>query len=168
MAEFLYSRGIVKGYWNGQRMWLHKQTSSYLIPFIDSILKLIGLSNMKFAVTAKVSDDDVSQRYEKEIMEFGVSSPMFTVLGTLGMLNLFCFGIGMCKPITGAATMEMYIKMAFQIWPCVAHVFINLPLYEAMFLREAKGKMPSSVTLKSVALAGFIVCGYASIVNFES
>ncbi|GAB4858553.1 hypothetical protein Ancab_010028 [Ancistrocladus abbreviatus] len=97
---------------------------------------------MKFAVTAKVSDDDVSQRYEKEIMEFGVSSPMFTVLGTLGLLNLFCFGIEMCKLTAGAATMEMYINMAFQIWLCVAFVLINLPLHEAMFLREDKGKMP--------------------------
>ncbi|GAB4858138.1 glycosyltransferase 2 [Ancistrocladus abbreviatus] len=93
LAEFLYSKGTVKGYWKGQRMWLYKQTSSYLIAFIDTVLTLIRLSNMKFAVTAKVSDDDVSQRYEIEIMESGVSSPMFTVLGTLGMLNLFGFGI---------------------------------------------------------------------------
>ncbi|GAB4858557.1 glycosyltransferase 2 [Ancistrocladus abbreviatus] len=81
-------------------------------------------------------------------MEFGVSSPMFTVLGTLGLLNLFCFGVEMCKLMTGAARMEMYINMAFQIWLCVAFVIINLPLYEGMLLGEDKGKMPSYVTLK--------------------
>ncbi|GAB4826148.1 glycosyltransferase 2 [Ancistrocladus abbreviatus] len=163
LAEFLYSNGTVKGYWNGQRIWLYKQTSSYLIAFIDTILKLIGLSNMTFAVTAKVSDDDVSKRYEKEIMEFGVSSPMFTILGTLGLLNLFCFGVAMYQLMTGAAAPEMYSTMALQIWLCAVLILINLPLYEAMFLREDKGKMPSSVTLKSVALASLIVFAFFSL-----
>ncbi|GMH29597.1 hypothetical protein Nepgr_031440 [Nepenthes gracilis] len=157
LSEFLYCKGTAKGYWNGQRIWLYKQTSSYLFAFVDTILNLVGLSNMKFAVTAKVSEDDVSKRYEKEIMEFGVSSPIFTVLTTLALLNLLCLAVGAYKVAVEGWWTAVLETMALQIWLCGAFVLINLPLYEAVFSRKDKGRMPSSVAVKSAAIVGLIV-----------
>ncbi|WZZ64772.1 hypothetical protein YC2023_076142 [Brassica napus] len=58
------------------------------VRFMDTIMKKLGVSESAFAITAKVAEEEAA---EKEVMEFGVESPMFLLLGTLGMLYLFCF-----------------------------------------------------------------------------
>ncbi|KAI4306230.1 hypothetical protein L6164_029522 [Bauhinia variegata] len=151
MYEFLWSGGTIKGWWNDQRIWLYKKSSSYLFAVIDTTLKQIGLSDLSFTITSKVVEEDVSQRFEKEVMEFGDSSPMVTLLATLAMLNLFCF-LGVLKDtiLSGLAVID---TMIFQVLLCGCFVLINLPLYEGLFLRKDKGRVPSSVAVKSIALA---------------
>ncbi|KAH0920547.1 hypothetical protein HID58_020565 [Brassica napus] len=82
-------------------------------------------------------------------MELGVESPMFLLLGTLGMLYLFCFA--------AAAIMVMTCRdggdLGLQFGITGLLVVLNLPLHEGMLLRKDKGKMPLSVTVKSVVLA---------------
>ncbi|GMH25489.1 hypothetical protein Nepgr_027332 [Nepenthes gracilis] len=140
-VEYLRCQGTFRGWWNEQRAWLYKRNSSYLFAFLAIVLKLLGLSDQAFVVTAKAADKDVSERYESEIMEFGHSSPMITLLATLALLNLLCF----------ATTMGLQIVL------CAVLVLINFPLYEAMFFRKDKGKMPMDVTMKSVVYA-FVGC----------
>lgn len=122
---------------------------------IDTILKLLGFSDSAFIISGKVSDQDVSQRYEKEIMEFGISSPMLTILSTLALLNLFCL-VGVVKEaFLGEGIMRVYETVTLQSVLCGLLVLINLPLYEALFLRKDKGKIPSSLAVKSIAFALF-------------
>lgn len=52
-----------------------------------------------FILTTKVTNMDVSQRYVKEVMEFGSQSWMFTILATLEMINLFSFIWGLMMAV---------------------------------------------------------------------
>lgn len=162
LAEFLWSGGTLLGWWNDQRIWLFKRTTSYLFAFMDTILRLLGFSETSFILTAKVADEDVSQRYEGEMMEFGGSSPMFTILATLAMLNLFCV-VGVVKKV--GLDMEVYKTMALQILLAVVLLLINGPLYQGLFLRKDNGKMPWSLTVKSVLLA-LVACACSTYFPF--
>ncbi|GAB2226781.1 hypothetical protein Drorol1_Dr00008572, partial [Drosera rotundifolia] len=161
IKEYLCCEGTLLGWWNEQRIWLYKRTSGYILSTIDNILKLLGLSEMTFAVTAKTVDKDVAKRQEKEIIEFGISSPMFIMLATFALLNMFTLAGTVWRVlITGG--WNVVEKSALQIWLCVALVLINLPLYEAMFIRKDTGKMPAAVTIKSMVLA-FLICTCFSV-----
>ncbi|KAG6639182.1 cellulose synthase-like protein E6 [Carya illinoinensis] len=159
LGEFVWCGGTFQGWWNDQRMWLFKRTSSYFFGFFDSILKLLGHTKSAFAITAKVAEDDVLQRYEQEVMEFGTSSPMFTILATLALLNAFCFIGGLKRLIMD---MKTWVSDPFslQILLCALLILINLPVYQGLFLRKDSGRMPSSVTTQAVMFA-LLACALA-------
>ncbi|CAA7015426.1 unnamed protein product [Microthlaspi erraticum] len=152
LAEFLWCGGTFRGWWNEQRMWLYRRTSSFLFGFIDTILKKLGVSESAFVITAKVAEEEAAERYEREVMEFGVESPMFVLLGTLGTLNLLCFAAAVMRLVTFRDGGE-FQRMSLQFVIAGLLVVINWPLYEGMVIRKDKGKMPMSVTVKSVVLA---------------
>ncbi|RZC65899.1 hypothetical protein C5167_009599 [Papaver somniferum] len=90
LAKFLLLGRTLQGWWNEQRIWMFKRTTSYLFAIIDSISKLLGLSKSAFVITSKVVEEDVSDTYEKEIMDFGTSSRIFTtIIATLALIKLF-------------------------------------------------------------------------------
>ncbi|XP_027170369.1 cellulose synthase-like protein E1 isoform X2 [Coffea eugenioides] len=149
-VEFLLSGGTFLGWWNEQRMWLYKRTSSYLLAFVDTILKLLGFSDLKFVISSKVSDEDASKRYGEEILEFGTTSPMFIIISTLALLNLFCLTGILMKLKANLSLSFLWETMALQILLCGAFIVINLPLFDALFFRKDNGRMPSSVTSKSM------------------
>ncbi|GMH25486.1 hypothetical protein Nepgr_027329 [Nepenthes gracilis] len=162
LAEYLWSQGTVRGWWNEQRVWLYKRNSSYLFASLAAILRLLGLSDLKFVVTDKVADENASERYEMEVMEFGESSPMFTPLAALALMNLLCFAAVLNRAaMDGGGIMMIVETMGLQILLCVALVLINLPLYEAMFFRKDDGKMPRDVTMKSVVYASLVCSGFS-------
>ena len=152
LGEFVLYGGTFQGWLNDQRMWMFKRTTSYLFGFFDNILKLLGFTKSTFVITAKVADDDVSQRYEQEVMEFGTSSRMFTILATLALLNVFCFVGGMKRVITDGGLL-VWEQFTLQILLCGLLVFINLPVYQGLFLRKDNGSMPTSVTYRSIMFA---------------
>ncbi|EXB36044.1 Cellulose synthase-like protein E1 [Morus notabilis] len=155
LAEFLWSGGSVLGWWNHQRMWFYERASSYLFAFIDTILNKLGLSNSAFIITAKAANEDVSERYEKEIMEFGTSSPMFTILAALALLNLYCFSGAVTEAVMAESVARLCETLFMQILLSGLLVLINLPLYQGLFLRKDKGKMPTSLALRSAAFSLF-------------
>ncbi|XP_041025126.1 cellulose synthase-like protein E6 isoform X2 [Juglans microcarpa x Juglans regia] len=160
LGEFLWFGGTVQGWWNDQRMWLFRRISSYIFGFLDYILKLVGFSKSAFVVTEKVADDDVSERYEQELMEFGASSPMFTIIATLALVNVFCLVGGMKKVIRMDVQSLVSEPFTLQILLCALLVLINLPVYQGLFLRKDKGRMPTSVTQQSVMFA-LLACALA-------
>ncbi|KAL4340603.1 hypothetical protein GQ457_08G005710 [Hibiscus cannabinus] len=114
---------------------------------------LLGYSKSAFVVTPKVADRDVSSRYEQELMEFDDSSPMFDVLASLAMLNLFgIFGV-VKKLASDVDHRELSDRFGLQILLSLLLVALNWPVYKAMFYRKDKGRMPASVTYKSIIYA---------------
>ena len=149
LGEKLVWGGTYQEWVNAQRMWLYKRTTSFLFSFLNNFLRQLGFSESAFTVTEKVVDDDVSKRYEQEIMEFGVDSPMFTILATFTLINAFGFISGLKKLVLSEQSLILN-PLALQTIYCGMMVFINLPILQAMFLRKDKGRMPSSVTYRSI------------------
>ncbi|CAL5063861.1 unnamed protein product [Urochloa decumbens] len=151
--EALLYGDTLRGWWNGQRMWMIRRITSYLYGVIDTIRKMLGLSKMSFVVSPKVSDEDESKRYEQEIMEFGTSSPDYVIIATIALLNLVCLVGGFCRIFTSGRNMPLN-GFFLQVVLCGLLVIINIPIYEAMFLRKDRGRIPVSVTLTSI---GFVM-----------
>ncbi|KAJ9568013.1 hypothetical protein OSB04_003979 [Centaurea solstitialis] len=152
--EFLGSGGTTRGWWNDRRIWLYKRTSSYLFALLDTILG----SDLSFVISSKVTENDLCERYEKEIMEFGGSSPLLTMVTTVSMVNLVCF-LGFVTKLVSIDTGTLrayYETMIVHMVICVSFVVLNVPLYLALFVRRDKGKIPSFVTVRSVSLSLFI------------
>ncbi|KAG6695614.1 hypothetical protein I3843_09G107000 [Carya illinoinensis] len=160
LGEFIWLGGTVQGWWNEQRMWLFRRISSFIFGFLDYILKLVGFSKSAFVVTQKVADDDVSERYEQELMEFGASSPMFTIIATLALLNAFCLVVGMKRVIMMDVETLVSEPFTLQILLCALLVLINLPVYQGLYLRKDRGRMPTSVTQRSFMFA-LLACALA-------
>ncbi|XP_038689760.1 cellulose synthase-like protein E6 [Tripterygium wilfordii] len=159
LREFIWCGGTFLGWWNDQRMWVFKRTTSYLFGLLDNILKLMGISNSGFVVTAKVADEEVSLRYEQEMIEFGYPSPMFNILATLSLLNMFSFIWGIRMVIKDFKS-EILDLFALQILLCGLLVSINLPMYKGLFFRKDSGRMPTSITYQSIAFA-LLTCSMA-------
>uniref|UniRef100_A0A0E0M2H7 Cellulose synthase-like protein E6 n=1 Tax=Oryza punctata TaxID=4537 RepID=A0A0E0M2H7_ORYPU len=153
LHEALLSGDTLKGWWNGQRMWMVKRITSYLYAFIDTIRKLLGMSKMSFEVTAKVSDHDEAKRHEQEILEFGSSSPEYVIIATVALLNFVCLVGGLSQIMAGVWNMPWNVFLPQAIL-CGMIVVINMPIYEAIFLRKDKGRIPTTVTLASI---GFVM-----------
>nr|AFZ78595.1 cellulose synthase-like protein [Populus tomentosa] len=159
LVEFVWSGGTIQGWWNGLRIWVFKRTTSHLFGFFDAIRKLLGFSTSTFVITAKVAEEDVSERYEKEKMEFGVSSPMLNILATLALLNMFSF-VGGIKMLIMDVESKVLDLLALQIILCGLLVLINLPIYQGLFFRKDSGRMPNSVTYKSI-IVSLLACSIA-------
>lgn len=153
LAEFLTCGGTLQGWWNEQRIWLFRRTTSFFFAFLDTMVSQLGFAELGFVVTAKVSDEEVYQRYLQETMEFGSPSPMFVVLSTIAMINLLGLVWGLKNMIVDAQIIKVLEQLGLQIVLCGVIVLINLPVYQGLFFRRDKGKMPSSVMYKSVMLA---------------
>ncbi|RWV95250.1 hypothetical protein GW17_00042139 [Ensete ventricosum] len=158
LVESLACGDTLIGWWNIQRLWLLKRTTSYLYGTVDAILKVMGFSKVAFAITGKVADADASKRYEQEIMEFGSSSssPMFVVIATTALLNLLCLVVGLQR-LVADWDFGGLDKFLIQILLCGVVVALNLPIYEALFLRKDKGRMAPAVAYISL---GFTAVAY--------
>ncbi|XAR56805.1 Cellulose synthase (UDP-forming) [Bertholletia excelsa] len=155
VAEALASGDTLKAWWNSQRMVLIRRTTSYLFAFVDTVTRQLGFSETTFAVTSKVSDDDVSARYGREVMEFSDLCNVFSVIVvTLAILNLFALVNVAAKMAWGVeVALGAFRNLAVQIFLSWVLFTLYLPVYEAMVVRKDKGRLPSSVVFRAAVVA---------------
>ncbi|KAE8704293.1 hypothetical protein F3Y22_tig00110458pilonHSYRG00448 [Hibiscus syriacus] len=101
IAEALLHGSTFKAWWNSQRMWMIRGTTSFFFGFIDCIVRQLGLSQTTFRITAKVVTDDALTRYQQEMMDFRGTSIMFAVISTLAMVNVLGLVGGAAKVFCG-------------------------------------------------------------------
>ncbi|XVF03622.1 hypothetical protein REPUB_Repub05bG0008900 [Reevesia pubescens] len=152
IAEALICGSTLKAWWNLQRILMIRRTTSFFFAFIDCIVRQLGLSKTTFTITAKVVTEDVSKRYQQEVMDFGSTSIMFTVITTLAMLNLLSL-VGVVKMIFWGLEYKDLEKLVSQIVLCGLMVIVNAPVYEALLFRKDRGSIPASVMFKSMVVA---------------
>nr|POF22859.1 cellulose synthase-like protein e6 [Quercus suber] len=151
ITEALSCGNTLKTWWNGQRIWLIRRTTSYFFGFIDTISRQLGLSETTFAITTKVVIEDVLKRYEEEVIEFGSSTIMVTIIAVLALLHIFSL-IGGIKKIFLDLVFIKLDQLILQVILSLLLVMINIPVYQALFIRNDEGRIPSSVLFKSVVL----------------
>ncbi|KAI4991907.1 hypothetical protein ZWY2020_040293 [Hordeum vulgare] len=149
LMEPLQCGDTVVEWWNAQRMWLKRRTTSYLLAAIDTIGGMLGISESGFELTVKVDESQAMERYKKGKMEFGPISGMFVIITTISLFNLACLVLGLGRVLLreGAAGLG---PLFLQAVLCVAIVVINAPVYEALFIRRDSGSLPYFVTLVSL------------------
>nr|XP_023881406.1 cellulose synthase-like protein E6 [Quercus suber]POF22860.1 cellulose synthase-like protein e6 [Quercus suber] len=152
IAEALSCGDTLKAWWNWQRMWVIRRTTAHFFAFINTIVRQLGLSETTFAITEKVITEDVSKRYEQEIIEFGSSTITFTIIATLAMLNFFS-SIVAIKKIVLDLEFKVLDQLILHLSLNLLLVMLNIPVYQALFIRNDKGCIPSSILFKSMVLA---------------
>ncbi|KAJ4980278.1 hypothetical protein NE237_031115 [Protea cynaroides] len=153
LVEALRCKNTLEEWWNLQRMLLIRRTTSFVFGFVDTIVRQLGFSQTAFVITTKVVDDEASKRYKQGILEFGASSPMFTILATIALFNLFALVGGVIKMMVMGMGVLVVEQFSSQIIIAGLVVAINIPVYEAMFIRKDKGRMPTSTTITSLVFA---------------
>ncbi|RZR87417.1 hypothetical protein BHM03_00014815 [Ensete ventricosum] len=154
LVEFLADGATFRRWWSDQRMWMTRGVTSFLFGTIQFGLNHIGISAPGFNVTSKVTEAEQIERYERGVVDLGVKSPFFVALGTVAVVNLSSLVVGIAR----VATTEGFLDEQFAQLFLSGFVAANCwPIYEAMFLRSDGGRMPRSVTLISLTVAGLLL-----------
>ncbi|XP_011022475.1 PREDICTED: cellulose synthase-like protein G3 [Populus euphratica] len=148
--DFVLAGGSVQRWWNDQRFWHIRGVTCYLFGSIEFFLKFLGISASGFTVTSKAVDAEQSKRYEQGIFEFGVHSPMFVSLTLAAIINLISFSQGLVEVFRGNNLEGLFVQMFISGFAVVN----SWPIYEAIALRNDKGKMPIKTTIMATLLAG--------------
>lgn len=130
-------------------MWMIRGVSCFLFALMEFTLQLVGIPGVGFSVTTKVVDEDQKKRYEKGMFEFGAPSPLFVTIGAFSLINLIAFVVGLVISVRVGSFSGMLLQILM-----AGFVVVNAwPVYEAIVLRNDKGRMPTKITVLSSLIA---------------
>nr|XP_043606225.1 cellulose synthase-like protein G3 [Erigeron canadensis] len=147
--EYRMMGGTTRGWFNNQRAWIVRSLSSHTFGMTEYALTKLQISSSTFNVTSKVVDKEANTRYEQGMMEFGVESPLFYPISIAAMLNLVAFAYGIMQSLTYGGLESLFVQLFLSGFG----VINGWPIYQAMFIRTDRGKMPLKITLRSIAIA---------------
>ncbi|KAJ6347278.1 hypothetical protein OIU76_003880 [Salix suchowensis] len=148
--DFILAGGSVQRWWSDQRFWIIRGLSSYVFGSVEFFLKFLGISAFGFNVTSKVVDDEQSRRYGQGIFEFGADTPMFVTLTVAAIINLSSLALGLAEVFRGNSLDGLFVQMFISGFAVVN----SWPIYEAIALRNDKGKMRLKTSIIATLLAG--------------
>ncbi|KAL5989416.1 hypothetical protein ACLOJK_010307 [Asimina triloba] len=161
VIDFLRAGGTIQRWWNDQRMWMIRGVTSYPFGLIDFSLQQVGLPSSGFTVTSKTIDTEQDKRYKQGMYEFGVASPMFVPLASAAVINLMAFAAGMTRAVMRRNWEQMFVQLFLS-----GFVTINsLPIFGAMIWRRDRGRMPTKITVISVAVVWCLYMIASSTLN---
>lgn len=158
LADFVLAghNSTLRRWWNDQRMYLIRGMTCYVFGTIEYTLKSLGIAAHGFNLTSKVLDDEQSKKYEQGVFEFGAVSPMFMVLGAAAIINLVSLVQGLIMTVVRRSVGGDAEGLVLQILLAGFGVVNGWPIYEAMFIRSDKGRMPTKVMLVSAFVASLL------------
>ncbi|KAI4302910.1 hypothetical protein MLD38_038603 [Melastoma candidum] len=166
LSDFILSGhgATVRQWWNDQRMWSVRGLTCFLFGMVEFACKSLGISTQGFNITSKTQDEEQSKRYDQGIFDFGAVSPMFVTLGMVAVVNLISLAQGLGHYAAaalgkGSSTgdhAEAAEGLVLQILLAGFVVANCWPIYDAMFLRSDKGRLPVKVTAVSLVLASVL------------
>ncbi|KAF8033397.1 hypothetical protein BT93_D2107 [Corymbia citriodora subsp. variegata] len=158
LADFVLAghNGTLRRWWNDQRMYLIRGLTCFAFGTIEYALKSLGVTAHAFNVTSKVLDDEQSKMYEQGVFEFGAMSPMFVLLALAAIINLASLVQGLMVAVVRMSGGGDTEGLVLQILLAGFGVVNGWPIYEAMFIRSDKGRMPTKVTLVSAFAASLL------------
>ena len=160
--DFVVDGGTIQSWWSDQRMWMMRGLSSNLFGLTEFLLKSIGIPTQGFNVTNKVIDNEQRKRYDQGLFEFGVPSPMFVTLTMAAIINLFSFICGLIQFLNGSNKEGLFMQLFL-----TASIVMNcLPIYQAMALRNDRGKMPYRTTFTATFLASAVYAVASLVLEF--
>ncbi|MBA0764798.1 hypothetical protein Gotri_014086 [Gossypium trilobum] len=154
LEEVLLTGDPIRTWWNEQRIWMMKAIISYTIGMLNAVLKLLGLKEANFVPTNKVADDEQITFYQKGLFNFQASTVVLTPLITLVTLNMICFAAGATRTVVDGSFNAMFgqIFLSFYV------LMVQYPFIDGMIFRRDKGRVPTSVTLLSLAISASFLC----------
>lgn len=124
---------------------------------LDAIAKRLGVREASFLITNKVEDNEQVKRYLMGVFDFQASALFIAPLVTIAILNIESVFVGVIR-IFLSGTGE---RMLIQVFLSFYILFMNYAIVEGMIIRKDKGRIPSSVTLRSTVFSiFFLFLGY--------
>lgn len=152
LSEYLTIGLSTRAWWNNQRIARINCTSSWLFAIFTVFLKLIGLSESAFVLTAKnpASNDDEDIK-NKDYGKFTFNESLIFLPGTTILLvNLTALMIGM---VGFLATTPHSNQVGIGELLCSLWVVVNFWVYLKGLFGKGKYGIPSQTILKSGVLA---------------
>lgn len=146
--------GSFRRWWNEQRMWMIRGVSCWLFGLAEFTLKSFGIFKHGFSLTHKLLHSDQVKKYDEQIFDLGISSPLFVPLTTAAIINLFAFIIGFIR--LNFLNEELVMQML-----TTGFVVINcLPIYSAVVFWSDKG---AKISTNTILLATFLASALSAI-----
>ncbi|KAL7160642.1 hypothetical protein ABFS83_01G110100 [Erythranthe nasuta] len=154
LLEFILEQGTTLRWWSDQRMWLVRGLSSDLFGTLEYVSNRLGIASRGFNVTTKVNDNEQRTQYDNGKFQFGVVSPVFMPFSTAAIVNLIAVFGGFLQLLRGTILLDEFLGQMIISSFGMAN---SWPVYEAMFFRTDKGRMPAKITIFSVILAWLLI-----------
>lgn len=155
MFEVLSTGGSLRLSWNHTRILIIKSVTSFVIACLNIMIKLIGAKEIGFVPTNKVVDAEQDQRYKKDVIDFQAGTRLLLPLSTIVMLNVVSFFFGLTREISNITCTTMFGQIFLSLFILV----LSYPILEGMYIRKDKGRIPSSVTMMTLAFV-FVILAY--------